>query len=84
MKKEQIYLDLSKCTEEQIKAIYNLIKNDSVDSFTRMRLKSGHLFLNYSLINEGDWVLTNVERKLSNRTEITYPEFIKLFEGGGK
>ena len=71
MDKSKIYLDLSKCTEEQQKHTKTLtgIKNDSE-----------RIYLSFSPIQNVWGYFDSIGIK--NKTELTYPEFIKLFEGG--
>ena len=70
MDKSKIYLDLSKCTEEKkhIKTLTG-IKNDSE-----------RIYLSFSPIQNVWGYFDSIGIK--NKTELTYPEFIKLFEGG--
>ena len=78
MDKTKIFLDLSKCTEEeQIKVISLLpepIKEDDYD------ITDLHLYLIYDDEDCIWWISTKYF--LAEKTELTYPEFIKLFEGG--
>lgn len=70
MDKSKFYLDLSKCTEEKkhIKTLTG-IKNDSE-----------RIYLSFSPIQNVWGYFDSIGIK--NKTEITYPEFIKLFECG--
>lgn len=86
MDKSKIYLDLSKCTEEEIKEVITKIFSSDfpVATLTRHILENMmvHKFNGtpYLLINEFDhWKLNKTDM---DKTELTYPEFIKLFEGG--
>lgn len=70
-KKEEIYLDLSKCTEEEQRIL------EKLTGFKISYIKRyPYLQIIFSGWNQSD--CTHLEGK----TEITYPEFIKLFEGG--
>lgn len=71
MDKSKFYLDLSKCTEEERKHIKTLtgIKNDSE-----------RIYLSFSPI-QNVWGYFN-SIGIKNKTGLTYPDFIKLFEGG--
>ena len=62
------FVDLSKCSEEQIKKIENIIKY-KIDEIEHYPL----------LIYLCD-VWNQCKKNLNDRTELTYPEFIKLFE----
>ncbi|MCZ2084835.1 MAG: hypothetical protein LC112_11235 [Flavobacteriales bacterium] len=78
MDKSKIYLDLSKCTEEeQIKAIAFLPEPINEDDYDITHI---HLYLIYDDEDCMWWVSTKYF--LADKNEITYPEFIKLFEGG--
>ncbi|QNS40165.1 hypothetical protein H0S70_07060 [Chryseobacterium manosquense] len=86
MKKEEVFIDLSKCSEEEIIKIYHVLndKNENIYHSDRMILKKGK-FENrfpYLTLNSGytQWMSTFVN--IHGKTELTYPEFIKLFEGG--
>ena len=86
MKKENIYIDLSKCTEEELKqVITKIFSSDSpVATLTRYILEKMmvHKFNGtpYLLINKfNHWKLNETDM---GKTELTYPEFIKLFNGG--
>ena len=74
--KENIYIDLSKCSEEQRKHIFSLLpkcinEEDYMifDSFYNLHSDKGRWYCGSS------WVSIV-------KTELTYPEFIKLFEDG--
>lgn len=86
MKKENIYIDLSKCSEEERKYIRTKIFNSEFPVATLTRHILENMIVRkfngtpYLLINEFDhWQL---DRCYMDKTELTYPEFIKLFEGG--
>lgn len=83
MKKENIYIDLSKCTGEQIENIHRILGD-------KLKPISPSIVFNFPIMHyhEGMWVRTNLFQDKSNecsfledKTELTYPEFIKLFEG---
>lgn len=78
------YIDLSKCTEEQRKYIRTKIFNSEFPVATLTRHILENMIVRkfngtpYLLINDLDhWKL---DRTDMNKTELTYPEFIKLFE----
>lgn len=84
MKKENIYIDLSKLSDEHIKALPQKIENagykilsETLSDLISGKITDGFKFLFYSPSgwNQNDY-------PLNGRTELTYPEFIKLFEGG--
>lgn len=78
MDKSKYFLDLSKCTEEeQIKAIAFLPEPINEDDYDITHI---HLYLLYDDEDCMWWVSTKYF--LADKTELTYPEFIKLFEGG--
>ena len=84
MDKSKIYLDLSKCTEEEIKEIYKKIKNSdqNIHTPTKRDLINGIVTHCYWFLFFDGNAWNQNETPLSGKTEITYPEFIKLFEGG--
>lgn len=76
------FIDLSKCSEEQRNHIYSIMRDRGeflkFDSYTYDSWK----MLNYSAIDKG-WLCSGYNWEgLKDKTELTYPEFIKLFEGG--
>lgn len=82
--KSEIYLDLSKCSESEIKKIHFILRNkdENIHTATARDLINGmatHCY--WFLFFDGNAWNQN-EIPLSGRTELTYPEFIKLFEGG--
>lgn len=84
MDKSKIYLDLSKCTEEEIKETYKKIKNSNqnIHTLTKRDLINGIVTHCYWFLFFDGNAWNQNETPLSSRTELTYPEFIKLFEGG--
>lgn len=68
--KENIFLDLSKLSEEQIKKIKDIIKYEIEE------------IEHYPLLIYLCDVWNQCKKNLNGRTELFYPEFIKLFEGG--
>ena len=82
----KIYIDLSKCTEEERKHIRTKIFNSEfpiatitryiLENMMEYRIKENP----YLLINE--FVHWKLNESIRDKTELTYPEFIKLFEGG--
>lgn len=81
-KKEEIYLDLSKLSEEEINSLgledLDFLEFSDVELFRLQNPEYMILSFNHGKINisHKDWFL------LKDKTEITYPEFIKLFKGG--
>lgn len=80
----KIYLDLSKCTEEEQKNIYTILGDT-------LKFESPSIGFNFPIMHyhKGMWIRTNFfqdkakeDNFLADKTELTYPEFIKLFEGG--
>lgn len=78
--KEKYFIDLSKCSEDERKHIYSIIhdRNEFLkpDSYTHDCWK----MLNYSNIDERWHCSGENWDGLKNKTELTYSEFIKLFE----
>lgn len=83
-KKENIYLDISKCTEEEQKSLPSILERvgehiyeETLYDLWNSRLDDEYIYL--ALYFNGEWLRFNDNL---NRTELTYPEFIKLFDGG--
>lgn len=86
MRKENIYLDLSKCSEEERKSLPQILEKAGQEVYflAKPTLLSGKLdtyypYLVFSRPSSNIWVFSHVK---PDRTEITYPEFIKIFEVG--
>lgn len=83
MKKENIYIDLSKCSVEQIKNIEKILKNRSekIGYHTNNALINGvvleDIYLYFSTSFQ-EWCLW--PDKFKDRTELTYHKFIGFFE----
>lgn len=77
MDKSKIYLDLSKCTEEERKSLTPILKKEGEHICYPIE-KSDNNLLSFSPHCNG-W---NSFREVYSKQELTYPEFIKLFEGG--
>ena len=75
-KKEEIYLNLSKCTEEEQIKVISLLPDKVLHN--QYEILESHYKLYFDSVNW--WVLNDVQAL--SKTELTYPEFIKLFEGG--
>ena len=73
MEKSKIFLDLSKCTEEEQRHL------EKLTGFKISYIKRyPYLQIIFSGWNQSDFT------HLEGKTELTYPEFIKLFEGGDR
>lgn len=83
IKKEEIYLDLSKCSESEIKKIHFILRNkdENIHTATARDLINGMVTHCYWFLFFDGNAWNQNETPLSGRTELTYPEFIKLFEG---
>lgn len=80
MNKEKYFIDLSKLSEEQQKHIFSLLPEPILSDDYDIRGKYKYLLITDDYDNYCDkWY---VDFRYDDRTEITYPEFIKLFEGG--
>lgn len=69
----EYFIDLSKCSKVQLNYIFLITKisEEYID------------YTPYLYLNNDKWSLSNGSYIMSNNlTELTYPEFIKLFEGG--
>lgn len=69
----KIYIDLSKCTEEQQKHIISLLPPTTNKDY---EIHDDYKYLHFI---RDIWF---VDYRYFDKTELTYPEFIKLFEGG--
>ena len=83
--KENSVLDLSKCTEEERKSLPQILEKARQEIYflAKPTLLSGKLDLYYPYLvfsrpSSNVWVFSHNK---PDRTELTYPEFIKLFEG---
>lgn len=82
---ETIYIDLRKLSEEQIKEIGRVLIEDGCQVWEESLndLKSGYLDSLYPFLSfnkkDNEWMNYSDE---DGKTELTYPDFIKLFEGG--
>lgn len=81
MDKSKIFLNLSKCTGEELNNIYTILGDT-------LKFESPSIVFNFPIMHyhEGMWIRTNFfqdkakeDNFLAEKTEITYPEFIKLF-----
>ena len=81
MDKSKIYLDLSKCTEEEQKHVFSLLPPEPHrDAYNIFRSYKYLQFIPKSKFQEKEkWM---VDKQAFGKTELTYPEFIKLFKGG--
>ena len=84
LKKEEIYLNLRKLSDGKIKEIYKKIKNSdqNIHTPTKRDLINGIVTHRYWFLFFDGNAWNQNETPLSGKTELTYPEFIKLFEGG--
>lgn len=73
----KVFIDLSKCSEEQRKHIFSLLPPTKTNS---LEIFEESVYLHY-IEYWGKWVVDDI-LCIYNKTELTYPEFIKLFEGG--
>lgn len=86
MDKSKYFLNLSNCTKEEIKEIYKKIKNSdqNIHTQTKRDLINGIVTHCYWFLFFDGNAWNQNKTSLSGRAELTYPEFIKLFEGGGE
>ena len=75
---EKYFIDLSKCSEEQQKHIVSLLPDRKK---TVQYWFDKHNILLYFDDEDGLWWV-NGDIAPADKTELLYPEFIKLFEGG--
>lgn len=78
----KIYIDLSKCTEEERKEIARIINKHghSITSKANYEIINGCYDKLFPLLTYYEYWYCS--RYASGKQELTYPEFIKLFEGG--
>lgn len=88
MNKDKYFIDLSKLSDEQRKSLPQIFENAGQEIYflAKPTLLSGKLdtyypYLFFSLPSSNIWVFSHNK---PDRTELTYPEFIKLFEGEEK
>lgn len=78
MNKEKYFIDLSKCSEEQRKHIFSLLPERK--KTVQYWFDKQNILLYFDNVDGLWWV--NGDIAPIEKTELTYPEFIKLFEGG--
>lgn len=85
MNKEKYFIDLSKCSEREIKELaLVMMRTKKLHEKAFNYMSKGKTFDHFICLAQTDskeWTLWNINA-LFNKTELTYPEFIKLFEGG--
>lgn len=85
MKKENIFIDLDKCSESEIKELaLVMMRTKKLHEKAFNYMSKGKTFDHFICLAQTDskeWTLWNINA-LFNKAELTYPEFIKLFEGG--
>lgn len=82
------YLNLEKCSEDEIKSLPQILENagekihDEALNYLSEGM-NGKTFNCLAITDFDIWTLWNENAIIClNHTELTYPEFIKLFEGG--
>ncbi len=83
MYKTKCFIDLSKCSEEQIENIYNTVKETEFIK-PNFYTDKDFMMLKFCTIEERWGCSGKNWDGLKHKTELTYPEFIKLFEDGEK
>ena len=78
MDKSKIFINLTKCTEEEQKHIFSLLPERKEHLQYRIDKYNTLLYLD----NETGLWWVNGDTIPKNKAELTYPDFIKLFEGG--
>lgn len=80
MKLENIYIDLSKLTIEEyfniLILVFPIFKKHKLNFLSEYFIDSK--FIEYDTM----WMATSSKEDIKHKTELTYPDFIKLFEGG--
>mgnify|MGYP003591963879 CR=1 FL=1 len=83
MDKSKIYLDLSKCTEDERKSLPQIIKNGGDEvPFQMVGDFYNKDFPYLCFLTHLNYPIWDCCRNAFDLTELTYPEFIKLFECG--
>lgn len=77
MDKTKIFINLTKCTEEEQKHVFTLLPDRQEHLQYRIDQYNTFLYLD----NETGLWWVNGDTIPKNKTELTYPDFIKLFEG---
>ena len=72
MNKEKYFIDLSKCSDEQHREVISLVKNN---------MEKTAVILDILLFNESQNLWCTFDKYGGAKQELTYPEFIKFFEG---
>lgn len=72
----EIYINLNKCTEEQQKHIFSLLPKPTL--LIQYQYDEHNCILEFDN-EDGQWWVDSSKPPI-NKTELTYPEFIKLFE----
>ena len=72
MKKEEVFIDLSKCSEEERKR---------VEKITGIIIYRDHFYIHFHSV-EKKWLAFTCFKNQERKKEIQYPDFIKVFEGG--
>ena len=82
MKKEEVFIDLRKCSEEELKSLLQILEKAGQEIYflAKPTLLSGKLdmyypYLVFSRPSSNVWVFSHNKH---DRTELTYPDFIKL------
>lgn len=78
MDKTKIFINLTKCTEEEQKHVFTLLPDRQEHLQYRIDQYNTFLYLD----NETGLWWVNGDTIPKNKTELTYPDFIKLFDDG--
>lgn len=83
MDKTKIYLDLSNCTEEEIKSLPQILEKAGETLGDQTDLEGDDLsyWTNFHKPDYATYWTCGTSTSTPEKTELTYPEFIKLFEG---
>ena len=81
--KTKIYIDLKKCSEEQIKSLPQILEkageNLAIPKDIEYEIGIGYVNLHYREIN--DYWTCATSNINSEKQELSYPEFINIFNG---
>lgn len=84
MDKTKFYLDLSKCTEEEIKSLPQILEKagETLGGLTDLEGDDLSYWTNFHKPDYATYWTCGTSTSTPEKTELAYPEFIKLFEGG--
>lgn len=76
MKKEEIFLDLSKCSQEEIENVLAVLPEKEFDN--QYEINEAHKYLHFVSTVKTWWVFDELD--VESKTEINYTQFMELFK----